>query len=358
MSNTLSQTLENAGKTAETLTLADGAALVLLPYGARGLGLFAAGSNENFFWTNPALRTGCTAEAMFRNSGWHNTGGDRTWIAPELDVFFTDAAATQYVQPRALDMSDYLVERVGGGRRLSREMTLHLVRPDRAVRLRLDKWFAPAANPLRYEKELADVVGSVEYAGYVQRITLEAIDQSATNPPALGIWNLLQLPPGGEMIVPWYAASVPQKCFGDLPAACVTFEDRAMRIRVDFPGSHKIALQAASLCGRAGYVYGGEERCSLVVRNFAVNPSGRYVDVAKHAPDDEGYAFQMCRVDEAEMGSFCELEYHVPALGSGPEPARSDDVSQTWAFRGPRPAIARIARRLLGTEVEQARCNQ
>ena len=84
------------------------------------------------------------------------------------------------------------------------------------------------------------------------------------------------------------------------------------------------------------------------MRNFFVNPSGEYIDVQRHDPDDFGYAFQMCRVDEVEFGSFCEMEYHAPALGALPDPTRSDDVSQVWAFRGPRGAIDAIARKLLG----------
>ena len=51
----------------------------------------------------------------FARSGWHNTGGDRTWMAPELDTFFPDANSNRYWQPRQLDMSDYAVERTGGG---------------------------------------------------------------------------------------------------------------------------------------------------------------------------------------------------------------------------------------------------
>ena len=62
-------------------------------------------------------------------------------------------------------------------------------------------------------------------------------------------------------------------------------------------------------------LYRQHDAWSLVVRNFFVNPSGEYVDVQRHDPDDCGYAFQMCRVDEAEFGSFCEMEYHAPGLG-------------------------------------------
>ena len=133
-----------------------------------------------------------------------------------------------------------------------------------------------------------------------------------------------------------------------MPADRITIDDHLLRVKVDFAGSHKIAVKAAALCGRTGYVYGQANRWSLVVRNFFVNPSGDYIDVQRHDPEDFGYGFQMCRVDEVEFGSFCEMEYHAPGLGALPDPTRSDDISQVWAFRGTREAIDAIARKLLG----------
>ena len=351
MLKVLTQVIADVGKSSEVFTTPDGTRLLLLPYGARVFGLYAAESEESFYWNNPLLDRAETARTMFGGSGWHNTGGDRTWIAPELDTFFPDATSNQYWQPRQLDMSDYAVERTGGGIQLSREMTLHLARSNRDVSLRLAKWFAPAANPLRYERDMAALAGSVQYAGYTQRVALQRLDDPADPSPLVGIWNLMQLPPGGEMLVPLYARTTLQKCFGDIPADRVTIENHLLRVKVDFAGSHKIAVKATALGGRTGYAYGRGDRWSLVVRNFFVNPSGQYIDVQRHDPDDFGYAFQMCRVDEVEFGSFCEMEYHAPALGALPDPARTEDLSQVWAFRGTRKAIDAVARILLGARL-------
>jgi hypothetical protein len=344
----LTKVLADTGKSCELFVAPDGTRLLMLPYGARALGLYAPGSEESFFWFNPLLEKTETARELLARSGWHNTGGDRTWVSPELDTFFPTADSTDYWQPRQLDMCDYAVERTGGGIELSREMTLHLARPNRDARLRLSKWFGPAPNPLRYERDVAAVSGSLEYAGYTQRVAMQSLDKSA---PSVGIWNLAQLPPGGEMLVPLYSRVTPQKCFGDVPADRVTIEDHLLRVKADFAGSHKIAVKAAALCGRTGYVYGRDDRWSLVMRNFFVNPSGEYIDVQRHDPGDFGYGFQMCRVDEVEFGSFCEMEYHAPALGSLPDPSHSEDLSQIWAFRGTRAAIDAAAGKLLGVGI-------
>lgn len=351
MFETLVHAIRESGKTIEVASHPDGSRLAILPYGARVLGLFAPEEPENFFWTNPPLQQPESARALFARSSWHNTGGDRTWIAPEIDTFFPSADSNAYWQPRQLDMSDYALERTGGGLQLARDMTLHLARPARDARLRLTKWFGAAPHPLRAERAMAALNGSVAYAGYTQRATLQSLDDPREPAPGVGLWNLLQLPPGGEMLVPLVSPAEPQRCFGRIPDDRIAMDDRLLRIRADFAGSHKIALKAASLCGRTGYVYSQGDRWSLVVRNFFVNPSGEYVDVQRHDPDDRGYAFQMCRVDEPDLGSFCEMEYHAPGLGGAPEAARSVDVSQVWAFRGSHASIDAIARKLLGASV-------
>jgi hypothetical protein len=346
----IAQVLKNAGKATEVFAMPDGSRLLFLPYGARVIGLYAGGGEDNFFWTNPVLERTETARALFAREDWHNTGGDRTWIAPELDTFFTDAKLDKYWQPRGLDMCEYELVRTGGARQLSREMTLHLARSGCEVNLRMTKWFGPAANPLRYEHDLAQILDAVQYAGYTQRIAMQSLDKEFQTAALLGVWNLIQLPEGGELIAPIYSRTTPQPCFGNVPADRVTVEDHVVRLNTDLRGSHKLALKATATCGRVGYVYGRGAARSLVIRNFSVNPSGQYVDVQRSDLNDFGYAVQLCRVDEAAYGSFCELEYHAPAWGALPDPARSEDISQVWAFRGPREAIDAVALKLLGAK--------
>jgi hypothetical protein len=50
--------------------------------------LFSQDSESNFYWVNPALSTLASARELFAGAGWQNTGGDRTWLSPEIDLFF------------------------------------------------------------------------------------------------------------------------------------------------------------------------------------------------------------------------------------------------------------------------------
>jgi hypothetical protein len=113
----------------------------------------------------------------------------------------------------------------------------------------------------------------------------------------------------------------------------------------------KIAIKAAALTGRAGYVWhdAAADRWCLVVRQFQVDPGAEYIDALWDNPAEAGFAFQACKVcGDAER--FNELEYHVPGVQATAGANRCVDQSHVWAFRGPRPPIGDIARRLLGAE--------
>ena len=83
----LVEVLKAAGKPTQTVTTPDGTTVLLLPYGGRVLGVYAAGSDENFYWTHTALESAESAKAFYASKDWHNSGGDRTWLAPEVDIF-------------------------------------------------------------------------------------------------------------------------------------------------------------------------------------------------------------------------------------------------------------------------------
>lgn len=327
----------------------DGTRLLLLPYGARVLGLYSKDSDQNFYWVNSELGNRESAEELFGREGWHNTGGDRTWLAPELDIFFPDYPDVQrHWEPPQLDASDYVMEAGRGVLSLRQKMILHLARPNREAELELTKTLGPAPNPLRYEKRLTQQLGAVEYAAYTLRTHLRLLGETAKKPVQLGVWNLAQLPWGGEMLVPTYAKTQPRILFGEIPPENLICEDHLIRFRVALEGEQKIAIRGVVTTGRTGYLYEAGSKWSLVIRNFTVNPSGVYVDVPKDEPEDFGYSVNAVNV-KSGLGDFCEMEYHAPALGHDMESARGADVSQMWAFRGRRDDIDVIARELLGS---------
>src|SRR5271156_1772313 len=104
----LLDTLAEVGKPAVTWKSPDGSTVLVLPHGGRILGLFAPGSEQNFFWTHTALNSVDTAKAFYASTDWHNSGGDRTWLAPEVDFFLPEYPnLSVYMQPRTLDPGRY-----------------------------------------------------------------------------------------------------------------------------------------------------------------------------------------------------------------------------------------------------------
>ena len=85
---TLTKTLVAIGKPPYTVEMPGGGRVLLLPHGGRVLGLFGPGDEENYYWTNPALASPESADVYYSGDDWQNSGGDRAWLAPELDLFF------------------------------------------------------------------------------------------------------------------------------------------------------------------------------------------------------------------------------------------------------------------------------
>jgi hypothetical protein len=342
--------LARAGTSPAILDTPEGGQLCVVPEYGRVLGLSTGDSHENFFWTHPALATAASTTAYVHRDGWRNLGGDRTWLAPEIALFIDDLARPEetYAVPAALDPGQWRRKEGAHGLQLRNASVARLKRSARTVRFIVTKQIQPAANPLR------GLIPGVSYAGYAQTTVLDIeVDRDDEPPVQLGIWNLLQLPTPGRMIVPTYHRAVPQTVFGTVRPADLACGNHALVWRMpDTGGNAKLSLKAAVLTGRAGYLSrarGGAGFWNLVVRAFVVNPSENYVDALWENPADTGYACQACAVNEG-ADTFNELEYHAPAAASTVGRNRTCDQSQLWAFRGDFEEIAAVMHVLLGID--------
>lgn len=69
------------GKPTRVFPCPDGTRVLVLPDGGRVLGLFSAGCDDPFCWTHPARESVDAARPFHADNQWHNSGGDRTWLA-------------------------------------------------------------------------------------------------------------------------------------------------------------------------------------------------------------------------------------------------------------------------------------
>jgi len=346
-------TLKVVGKSTELHQTDDGTRLLILPYGGRILGVFAPGSEENFLWTNSVLNSAETARAYYASDDWQNSGGDRTWLAPEVDFFFPkypNIDIAGYWQPRSLDPGNYELTKSGRRVKLTNRLKIDAFRSKKRVELEIAKSVTAAPNPLRYDAAIRTL--AVEYAGHTLLTSLSILDPNPDGAPLVGLWSLTQMPHRGELFIPTYCKADPRIYFGlvDTPDDELAMSDRLVRFKMRAAGEHKIGIRAAATTGRVGYLYPTGSRYALIVRNFYVNPSGEYADVPWTEPEDRGYSTQACSVN-SRWGEFSEMEYHVPAIGGGTGLRQIEDHSQLWAFRGSREDIKTIARALLSTEI-------
>jgi len=343
--NDLIRNLTQAGKVPVPLAFPDGSRLLVLPESGRMLGLFMPGTDENVLWTNPALATAESATAYFARRGWLNPGGDRTWLAPEIELFIGDMKRVPetYAVQSALDPGQWKLGAATAAEvSLVNETRVHLHRQNRDVGVRLAKTYSVAPNPLR------DVAG-LQYVGYTLATTLEVEPQPGV-PTRLGLWNLLQLPSPGTMLIPTRAPARPHVVFGALAADEFTVTPGLVRWNMAPPGGDaKISLKPQPLTGLVGYRRASDTpgMQDLVVRFFSVGNERDYVDALWESPHEAGWAFQACCV-RSGAECFNELEYHAPAVAARSGEAVIRDESRVWAFRGPKESVARAARQLLG----------
>lgn len=353
MKTKLIETLGNTGNSVAELKGSEGGSILVLPLGGRVLGLFTQDDNENFFWVNPALTDKTNAMEFFKGNGWKNTGGDRTWVGPEVDIFIKDVlkAWDTYEIPSALDPGKYTLQKYGNTLRLFIQPRLILHRLHKEIEFDLSKEIYAVPNPLRNNRATRNLTMELYYIGYEQITALNILSEIERG-VCIDIWNLIQLPAGGKLLIPTIGEAKSRLYFGSMGTNHLHVTPNYIQITLDARKQYKIGIKAASLIGRAGYLrHVKEDIWTLVVRNFFINPSGEYVDVPWDDERDFGYAFQ-CYNDDGSSGGFGELEYHTPAIGYGTGVAKYLDYSQVWAFRGRKKRINEVCEHLLRCKIE------
>ncbi|MEW6252550.1 MAG: DUF6786 family protein [Planctomycetota bacterium] len=318
--------------------------ILLTVHGARVLGAFLDGIADNLLWTNAALAGPDQAREFVMSGGW-NLGGDRCWLAPELELHFLDPdhpTHDNYAVPPGIDPGQYTIEHEG-------ESGIALASNGRAHNLVSER---PFTFLVRHVIQLCPPPldpGPLSYVGYEISAALRVT--SADRPEAeYGLWHLLQVPAGGAAHVPVRRAAELVDYFQTDVARHCTADEHGVRFPITGRQKQKLGLRGADVWGLIGYyrpLAGG--LATLIVRQAAVFAGAVYADYPAHARGRRDIALQFYNDDPTPAGepSFGELEYHTPA-------ARREnffhvrDVSRTWCFGGPAEQVRSVAQYLLG----------
>ena len=309
----------------------DGKALVL-PFGGRVLGLYPDG-RTNVFWVNPALLSPDTAAAFLSGEGWRNLGGDRSWISPEVETNIgdPDRAIETYNVPGSVDPGNYsVVSADEQSVTLETDILVPFLRSGRDVHLKLTK------KATLLEAAPTALAPGMSFAGYVMESTLTA---SAALPNGVrpALWELVQVPGGGEIVVPAAPDAQPRAFIGKPE---YTMAQGRIRCAVQTSASYKFSLRAPDCRGVIACINTAGETATLILRHLTVLEPERYADVPYDDLSETGHV-QQVYVDDGGLGGFGELEYHTPALAPGRCETLSDRA-EVWAFAGPADALSRL----------------
>ncbi|HUV05049.1 MAG TPA: hypothetical protein VMX94_08070 [Armatimonadota bacterium] len=331
----LLESLKQAGQQAVVL---DGR-IGVLPFGGRIIGLCPDGET-NVLWTNRVLDSADSARAFFASVGWPNSGGDRTWISPEIDTNIGDPerSGETYDVPRAVDPGAYAVTgSAGDSVTLETDMNVLFRRSGHTVPLHTTK-------QVKAMRPAIDIPDGVSAAGYALTMTIKA---KAPIPEGVhpAIWNLAQVPGGGRMLFP-VRGDLRTHAFIGKPV--FQARDGLVETVVQTADNYKFGIHVSCSTGVMLYLRQQGAQSTLVVRKFDVWEDGFYSDVPCDDPGAMGY-IQQAYVDNGDLGGFGELEYHSPAIGGPTGREEVTDRSELWAFSGPPQAISEVSEVILSS---------
>lgn len=333
------------------LALQDGISVVIAQRGGRVFGPFLSETGESIYWTHESFSDAGAFRATIASGAW-NVGGERIWIAPEIQYHVRDRTdfwnSLQF--PAQVDPGTYRLEAAAADRwRLSQNITLSAYNLASGVKeLRLENLIRPVANPLRNVPNAAALMDGVRYAGYQQVVTLT---ESRSDDIESEVWNVIQLNPGGDLVIPATPRVAYSDYFESIDGEHQTVRPTHVRLKITGQRRYKVGYKAAHLFGRLGYLNrtaDGQEY--LLVRNFFSNPSAVYAEEPAGQPGQRGHSVHVYN-DGGMFGGFGELECNGQTIGGASGRASSTDQMVLWLYAGPHAQLAEIAVQLLGVEL-------
>ena len=347
---------EENGIRCHTLSLSGGLEIIVSQRGGRILGPFAGAKRESVTWMNGAFSSGDEFRAFLESGDW-NLGGDRIWIAPELqfNVKDRDDFFGSYALPEQVDPGRYSLSNPAGDRCvLEQDMALEVYGPDargekkRTKELAIRRVILPAADPLRELDDHDELVGGVSYGGWEHRITLTERKNDGLFGEA---WDLTQVNPGGALYVATHPAVKHTDYYLPIDREYQQIRGGCVRLKIDGTRQYKVGYKAAHFLGRVAYHNAFEDgREYLLVRGFLSNPSAVYTKEPAEAPGCKGHPLHIYN-DDNTYGGFAEVECSGQAIGGSTGRSSTEDQMLTWLYVGAPEKIGKIAWALMGIEL-------
>lgn len=337
-----------------TLGLQNGVSVIISRRGGRIFGPFLppneSTEKESIFWINGVFAEPDAFESFLLSGDW-NLGGERIWMAPEIQYSVHDRTDFWGTLdwPEQVDPGKYVLEQPAEDRcLLSQDMTLEAYNIASGQKnLHLKRFVRPAEDPLRTLRNHDQLLDGVLFAGYEHVVSLS---ESETDEIMSEAWSLVQLNPGGILVIP-ASPRIASIDYYEPAGALETFHGDYVRLQITGRHQYKLGYKAAHVLGRIGYLNHLEDgRAYLIVRSFYNNPSRPYGEEPAHLPGWNGYSIHVYN-DDGNAGGFGEMECNCQTIGGPAGRSSSTDELMLWLYVGPNGKIREIAQQLLGVEV-------
>jgi hypothetical protein len=249
-----------------------------------------------------------------------NLGGERLWIGPERAWFWqqTDKVDfSQYRVPPALNPDHWKVlETTPSHAAAQTGIALQCAHSDGACELQIRRtWDLLTPDHPQDRSIRLRTATRMEILG-------------GTHGQAVDLWSLIQIPPGGEIMMASPGISCPRNHFDPCPPGEFDARDGHFRLRIGGNAVFKIGLSPQHSSGKIIYSRPVAQGRLELCREFPVDPTMRYCDAPLDAHDAQGDAVQFFN-DGGQHGGFGELEHHSPALLCGVGPQSHTEITIT-----------------------------
>ncbi len=318
------------------LTHPGGGVTVVVPaWGGRIV--FAGCGEANVLWTAP--------DPAHPQLWPANTGGMRTWLSPEggpKGAYFS-ADWKDWSCPAAMDPGAYLVEAGADADaiRMANEFTV-TVNDGTEMHLQMGRDVAVGDRPGGLDG--VEHLG-IDFAHRLRNLGGALLDH------AVDLWHLVQVVPGGCIVVPTADRPAWRNYFQPIPEERYEEHDDHLVVRIDGARRFKLGVPNTSATGAIGYLRARPDgTASAVVKRFEVSETAIHCDRPEGDLDRNGDVVQLYNHDTGGAEGFGEIECHSPseALGPGEDqryPIRIDVVE------GSPDAVRAAAGRLLDRDL-------
>lgn len=335
----------------DELQLGNDLKIVVTQRGGRVFGPFLDETGEGIFWLNNIFTNSSSFKEFINNNEW-NIGGERFWLAPEIQFSIKDRNDfwNTYHLPEAIDPGNYTLENLQPNSIvLKQDIKVEAYNLSRGTKqVRVERIIRPIENPLKFLDIQSSILENTLFGGYEQIVKLSEL---VHNEITCESWMLIQLNPGGEIYIPCTPKLKETNYFEPIDSQYQQIFTNYVTLKITGNRRYKVGYKSAHTFGRLAYLNSlSDGRNYLLVRNFFNNPSAPYAEEPPDRPGWRGHSLHIYN-DNGDFGGFGELECNGQPLGGKTGKPHSLDSFILWTFIGSYEHLKEIALHLLGIEI-------